>query len=79
MSPSRSQCHTGAADLASANADHWDAVAGKYDVPAAIDLHMKTLLPVWLKSFDFDPQTTTVLDFACGTGMIFNSHGIELL
>jgi hypothetical protein len=67
----QSQGHSHGGDFARANAEYFNVEAVNYDKPAAVDLHMKQLLPIWLKAYDFDPKATAVLDYACGTGMSF--------
>ncbi|TFK45624.1 S-adenosyl-L-methionine-dependent methyltransferase [Heliocybe sulcata] len=60
----------GGKDLADFNRDYFDENADKYDeMPGAIELTTK-VANAMLKKFKFDEDSTVVMDYACGTGLI---------
>ncbi|KAK7043648.1 hypothetical protein VNI00_008259 [Paramarasmius palmivorus] len=62
----------GHGDHAALNKAHFDSHAESYDdTPGAIELTRKIGEGV-LESISFDKEKTTVLDFACGTGLVSN-------
>jgi type I restriction-modification system DNA methylase subunit len=58
-------------DYAAANREHFDGgAAEEYDkTPGALEATQK-IASVILKLFPFNKDTTTVLDYACGTGSL---------
>ncbi|KIY45005.1 hexaprenyldihydroxybenzoate methyltransferase [Fistulina hepatica ATCC 64428] len=69
-------------DYAQANKAHFDDIAKDYQQFADAIPLAKTVTDVMLKSYAFDASTTTVLDFACGTGHISKClapHALKVL
>ncbi|KAI0062076.1 S-adenosyl-L-methionine-dependent methyltransferase, partial [Artomyces pyxidatus] len=62
--------HSHAHDVGANNAHHFDDVARKYDdIPGAQELARR--VGIAMRSvYPFDEDETTVLDFACGTGLV---------
>lgn len=55
-------------DVAAANRDHFDKTAHTYDdQPGALEA-ARRVSAAMLKLYPFNEDTTTVLDYACGTG-----------
>jgi SAM-dependent methyltransferase len=65
---SHSHSHGHDVDFVSANRAHYDSSAGYYDRPDRIEL-ARRLAPHILHAHAFDPDRTTLLDYACGTGI----------
>ncbi|KAF9042595.1 S-adenosyl-L-methionine-dependent methyltransferase [Hymenopellis radicata] len=57
-------------DYVSANKEHYNRAASEYeDIPMILDLTEKYRYIV-SEGYKFDPNSTTLLNFACGTGLI---------
>ncbi|KAG5641802.1 hypothetical protein DXG03_004168 [Asterophora parasitica] len=52
-----------------ANQSHFDGIAHEYDKPQAIERARRTAVKM-RKAYDFDEDGTTVLEYACGTGLV---------
>ncbi|EPQ50567.1 S-adenosyl-L-methionine-dependent methyltransferase [Gloeophyllum trabeum ATCC 11539] len=60
----------GHGNFAESNKKYFDEHAAKYDdVPGAVELASRISEKI-LKKYPFDEERTTVLDYACGTGLI---------
>jgi ubiquinone/menaquinone biosynthesis C-methylase UbiE len=59
---------------AHANRRHFDQQAGTYDSPHHID-HWQKQSHFLLEMYPFDKDSTTVMDFACGTGVFLPCRG----
>ncbi|KAF9029266.1 S-adenosyl-L-methionine-dependent methyltransferase [Hymenopellis radicata] len=59
-------------DYASANKEHFDRTAGEYDskIPAIKEITAKEAKFIISDGYKFDPSSTTLLNFACGTGLM---------
>lgn len=69
--PSHSHLHShgpGGHDFSQANADHFDKTATQYD-DMAKSKGVDRMVAAMQNAYAFDKDSTTILDFACGTGM----------
>ncbi|KAF8917670.1 S-adenosyl-L-methionine-dependent methyltransferase, partial [Mucidula mucida] len=59
-------------DYVSANKEHFDKTAGEYEskIPAIQEITAKEAKFIVSDGYKFDPNSTTLLNFACGTGLI---------
>jgi ubiquinone/menaquinone biosynthesis C-methylase UbiE len=64
---SHSHGHGDGHDFSKANAEHFDKTAAQYDEEAKIDVVTRIVEKI-RGAYSFDPERTSVLDFACGTG-----------
>ena len=55
--------------FAQANAQHFDCEAHRYENHAGTRELVRRVARAMRKEYSFDEKWTTVLDFACGTGM----------
>ena len=59
--------------FAQANAQHFDCEAHKYEHHAGTRELVRRVAHAMCREYAFDEEWTTVLDYACGTGM--RTHG----
>jgi 2-polyprenyl-3-methyl-5-hydroxy-6-metoxy-1,4-benzoquinol methylase len=64
---SHSHGHGDGHDFSKANAEHFDKTAAQYDEEAKIDVVTRIVEKI-RGAYSFDPERTSMLDFACGTG-----------
>ena len=61
---------TPAISFAQANARHFDCEAHRYEHHAGTRELVRRVARAMVKEYAFDEETTTVLDYACGTGTL---------
>lgn len=61
--------HHGAVDHAQINREYFDKISESYDDAPHAKRICARIGAEFLKLYPFDSESTTVLDFACGTGM----------
>jgi hypothetical protein len=65
-------------DYASSNKAHYDKEAATYDDPMKIEF-ARNVVTALLRSYDFKPEVTQVMEYASGTGMAsFTSLGFAV-
>ncbi|KAI5117257.1 hypothetical protein M0805_006420 [Coniferiporia weirii] len=62
--------HHDAVDYSQTNRAHFDKTAHTYEEIPLVTEVCKKIGNAFLKEYPFDEESTTVLDFACGTGLI---------
>jgi SAM-dependent methyltransferase len=67
LAHSHSHGHGDGHDFSKANAEYFDQTAAQYDEKAKIDVVTRIVEKI-RGAYSFDPERTSVLDFACGTG-----------
>lgn len=74
MSTPHSHNHHQPHALSEANKEYFNTNAEKYDdMPGALELCSR-LAGLMSKVYPFDEATTTVMDYACGTGMLADQY-----
>ena len=62
------ELHHSAENYEEANKEHFDKVAHKVDENPVIQELVARVTKVVKENFVFDPESTVLLDYACGTG-----------